>query len=59
MRVAPFTDWPGRVWDAVGDEVDRIGALIGAERVTVERRAAPTDLTAAPRNAFMSPLGDR
>ena len=56
IKVAPFSAWRSRRWDAVETQAHRIGGMIGADRVTVEKVAEPVDLVAAPRNRFLSPL---
>lgn len=58
VKVAPVGQWPSRRWTEVATEAERIGAMIGADEVSVERVTAPVDLTAAKRNRFLSPLGD-
>ncbi len=56
VSVAPLGRWPKRRWDAVGDEVERLGRMLGAREVSVVRRPAPVNLLRAPRNRFLSPL---
>jgi hypothetical protein len=57
VKVAPLgADWQADTWDAIADEADRIGTLVGAKTVSLVRCSDPPDLTTAPRNRFMSPL---
>ena len=41
------------------EEAQRIGDLAGSAELAVTEVAAPVDLTSAPRNRFMSPLGTK
>lgn len=56
VKVAPLGRWPERTWRLVGEQVERIGTLIGATEIAVERVDAPRNLRAAKKNAFLSPL---
>ncbi len=54
---APFGAFTAAHWEAIEEEAQRIGELAGSETVTVARGEGPVDLTRAPRNRFMRPLG--
>ncbi len=59
VKVAPLgRSWPARRWRAVAEEVQRLGQMLGSAKVSVQRRQAPVNLLEAPRNRFLSPLGD-
>ncbi len=58
IKVAPVGNWPSRRWREVEEQAHRIGSMISAGDVSIERVAAPVDLTKAKRNRFLSPLGD-
>ncbi len=57
VTAAPFDDFTAAQWQAIEEEAWRIGELAGSETVTVERGEGPVDLTRAPRNRFLRPLG--
>jgi hypothetical protein len=59
IKVAPFTDWPSSLYDAVEHEARQIGALVKAESVSVVEVEEPTDLLDFPRNRFLAPLSKR
>jgi len=59
IKVAPFSDWPGSLSDAVEHEARQIGALVNAESVTVVEVEEPTDLLDSSRNRFLAPLSKR
>lgn len=56
IKVAPLVKWTKRRWGEVEEQVGRIGALIDAATVDIERVDQPVDLSAAKRNQFLSPL---
>ncbi len=57
VTAAPFGGFTAAQWRAIEAEAGRIGELAGSETVTLERDEGPVDLTRAPRNRFMRPLG--
>lgn len=56
IKVAAFDRFSSTVWEAIEEEVHRIGRIIGSESATMIRCSDPIDLTTQPRNAFMNPL---
>lgn len=56
IRVAPLGTWSERRWGDVGVQAHRIGSMVGASDVRVERVETPVDLHEAKRNRFLSPL---
>ncbi len=56
LKVAPLGKWPKARWDAVQEQAERIGDMIGVAEVTIERVAEPVSLPETPRNRFLLPL---
>ncbi len=59
IKVAPFSDWPKRLWSDVGKQTSRIAELIGAESLTVTPIDEPVDLLDSTRNRFLAPLSKK
>ncbi len=59
IKVAPFSDWPKRLWNDVRAQADRIGKLIGTDDVEVTEVDEPVDLLDSSRNRFLAPLSKR
>lgn len=59
VKIAAFSEWSDAVWDEVEGEAHRIGDLIGAEAISIERVDEPTDLLDSSRNRFLAPLSRR
>lgn len=59
IKVAPFSDWPKRLWKGVEVEAGRIAKLIDAASVEVIPIAEPVDLLDSSRNRFLAPLSKR
>ncbi|MCP4964653.1 MAG: winged helix DNA-binding domain-containing protein [bacterium] len=59
VKVAPFLDWPKRLWNDVEVQAGRIGNLIGTDQVTVIPVDEPADLLDSSRNRFLAPLSKR
>ncbi len=57
VTAAPFDAFTAAQWGAIEEEAHRIGDLAGSEAITLVRGEGPVDLTRAPRNRFMRPLG--
>ena len=59
VKVAPFTEWSSHRWDAVAEQANLIGGLIGRTAVTVTPVEEPVDLLDSSRNRFLAPLSGR
>ncbi|MGI9608696.1 MAG: winged helix DNA-binding domain-containing protein [Acidimicrobiia bacterium] len=56
VKAAPLTGFGSAEWDAIETEASVIGRAVGADEVDVVRMSELTDLQAAGRNRFLSPL---
>lgn len=59
IKVAPFSDWPKRLWNDVEVQAQRIARLIDTDDVTVTPIDEPVDLLDSSRNRFLAPLSKR
>ncbi len=59
IKVAPFFDWPKRLWNDVEEQAERVAALVGSSALTITRMEEPVDLLDSTRNRFLAPLSKR
>jgi hypothetical protein len=59
VKVAPFGTFSGATWKAVRQEVERLGTILDAADIVLERCTTTAPIADAEWNRFMSPLRDR